>query len=106
VNFCGGHLFEGSQSKMGVTIQELKTFYYNFFNKNGDEFLIKGEEDPKLKPKIIEFIEKFGLSNIQAFQVYLYQVLVEQLNGYEIDVMDEEEFKHIGGPILLNSIKN
>jgi hypothetical protein len=106
VNFSGGHLFEGSHSKMGVTIQELKTFYYNFFNKNGDEFLIKGEEDPKLKPKIIEFIEKFGLSNIPAFQVYLYQVLVEQLNGYEIDVMDEEEFRHIGGPILLNSTKN
>jgi hypothetical protein len=106
VNFSGGHLFEGSHSKMGVTIQELKNFYYNFFNKNGDEFLIKGEEDPKLKPKIIEFIEKFGLSNIPAFQVYLYQVLVEQLNGYEIDVMDEEEFRHIGGPILLNSTKN
>jgi len=106
INFCGGHLFEGANSKMGVTIQELKTFYHSYFKKNGNEFLIKGEEDPTLKFKISEFIDKFGFVSIPHFSIYLYQVLVEQLNGYEIDLMDEEEFKHIGGPILLNSIQN
>ena len=99
-------IFEGSNSKMGVTIQELKTFYGSFFRKNGNEFLIKGEEDPEIKIKISDFVEKFGFSTIPQFSIYLYQILVEQLNGYEIDMMDDEEFKHIGGPVLLNSIKN
>ncbi len=32
--------------------------------------------------------------------------MVEQLNGYEIDNMSEEDFCHVGGPILLNLTRN
>ena len=49
---------------------------------------------------------KFGLELIPRFDKYLYQIMLEQLNGYEIDGMTEEDFKHIGGPILLNHTKN
>ena len=106
INYIGGHYQESSAGKMGVTISELKSFYHKFFTKNGQEYLIKGEEDPVLREKSLEFIQKFGLSKIPKFEKYLYQILVEQLNGYEIDGMTEEDFKHVGGPILLNYTSN
>jgi hypothetical protein len=91
---------------MGVTIAELKSFYHSFFTKQGNEYLIKGEEDPILREKSALFLKQFGLQGIVGFDKYLYQILLEQLNGYEIDNLDEEEFKHIGGPILLHNTKN
>lgn len=106
INFCGGFYEQGSKGKMGVTINELKTFYHLFFKKQGEEYLIKGEEDPVLREKTLQFIKKFGLEEIPRFEKYLYQVLLEQLNGYEIDNMEEDEFKHIGGPVLLNNLSN
>ncbi len=106
INFVGGHYSETATGKMGVTISELKNFYHQSFKKQGEEYLIKGEEDNTLKDQIHSFTKKFGLELIPDFDKYLYQVLVEQLNGYEIDGMEEEEFKHIGGPILLNYSSN
>lgn len=106
INFVGGHYNESSAGKMGVTISELKNFYKLFFKKQNDEYLIKGEEDPILREKTEFFMNKFGLQVIPRFDKYLYQIMLEQLNGYEIDGMEEEEFKHIGGPILLNSTRN
>ncbi len=106
INFVGGHFQESAAGKMGVTISEIKAFYHQFFSKNGEEYLIKGEEDPILREKTLLFIEKFGLTQIPRFDKYLYQIMIEQLNGYEIDGMTEEDFKHIGGPILLNYTNN
>jgi hypothetical protein len=106
INFVGGFYNESSAGKMGVTISELKVFYHKFFTKKNQEYLIKGEEDPVLRQKTLEFIKKFGLESVPRFEKYLYQIMVEQLNGYEIDNMQDEEFKHIGGPILLNLTKN
>lgn len=103
INFTGEHYQESSAGKMGVTLQELKDFYHQFFNKNGEEYLIKGEESPILREKLSLFVEKFGFSQIPSFDKYLYQILLEQMNGYEIDSMESEEFRHVGGPILLNS---
>ena len=106
MNFVGGHYNESEAGKMGVTISELKNFYHMFFVKHGQEYLIKGEEDTILREKTKLFIKKFGLELIPRFDKYLYQVMLEQLNGYEIDGMSEEDFKHIGGPILLNYSRN
>lgn len=106
MNFVGGHYQEESAGKMGVTISELKNFYHQFFTKQGQEYLIKGEEDPKLRERTHQFMKKFGLETIVSFDRYLYQIMLEQLNGYEIDGMTEEDFKHIGGPILLNYANN
>ena len=106
INFAQGHYSEEASGKMGVTISELKNFYHKFFKKNGEEYLIKGEEDTILREQTTAFIKKFGLELIPRFDKYLYQILLEQLNGYEVDGMSEEEFKHIGGPILLNYTNN
>jgi hypothetical protein len=106
INFVGGHYEKESAGKMGVTIFELKKFYHSFFKKQGEEYLIKGEEDPVLREQTALFIEKFGLELVPRFDKYLYQIMIEQLNGYEIDNMEQDEFKHIGGPILLNNVSN
>ncbi|WPU64048.1 DUF6178 family protein [Peredibacter starrii] len=106
INFVGGHYQESSAGKMGVTISELTNFYHKFFKKNDNEYLIKGEEDPVLREQTALFIEKFGLTQIPRFDRYLYQIMLEQLNGYEVDGMEEEDFRHIGGPILLNYSSN
>lgn len=106
INFTGGFYNESSAGKMGVTISELKSFYHQYFKKNNDEYLIKGEEDPILREKVSLFLARFGLTEIPKFEKYLYQIMVEQLNGYEIDGMSEEDFRHIGGPILLNNTSN
>jgi len=37
---------------------------------------------------------------------YLYGVLSEHLSGYEFDTLAEDDFKHIGGPILLQVTAN
>lgn len=106
MNFVGGHYNETTAGKMGVTISELRNFYHLFFKKQEQEYLIKGEEDPILREKTMFFMKKFGLELIPRFDKYLYQIMLEQLNGYEIDNMTEEDFKHIGGPILLNYSSN
>ena len=106
VNYVGGYYEGHKNGKMGVTLSELKSFYHTFFTKNGEEYLIKGEEDPALREKTILFVEKFGLTEVPAFEKYLYQIMVEQLNGYEIDNMSEEDFAHVGGPIILNTTRN
>ncbi len=106
INFQAGHYDETAAGKMGVTISELKEFYHKYFTKNGEEYLIKGEEDPILRQKLHEFTVKFGLNLIPGFEMYIYQLMVEQLNGYEVDGMTEEDFKHVGGPILLNYTSN
>jgi hypothetical protein len=106
INFTGGFYETETAGKMGVTIGELKNFYHKFFHKQGEEYLIKGEEDPILRERTARFLERFGLHEIYGFDKYLYQIMLEQLNGYEIDNLSEDEFKHIGGPILLNNVKN
>lgn len=106
INFVGGHYNNETAGKMGVSLGELVSFYHKFFNKKNEEYLIKGEEDPKLREETINFIQKFGFDQVENFDKYLYQVMVEQLNGYEIDSMTTEDFKHIGGPIILNISEN
>ncbi|HXH29796.1 MAG TPA: DUF6178 family protein [Bacteriovoracaceae bacterium] len=106
INFVGGYYQESTAGKMGVTISELRSFFHLFFTKGHQEYLIKGEEDPVLREKTNQFMKKFGLEVIPRFDKYLYQIMLEQLNGYEIDNMTEEDFRHIGGPILLNFTSN
>lgn len=105
INFLGGSLSPEARGKMGVTLPELKAFYGKYFIKNGAEFLLRGENGD-LQEGLRKFTDQFGMSKIPQFPDYLFQVIVEQMNGYEIDDMDPEDFRHIGGPILLNQQKN
>jgi hypothetical protein len=102
INFSQGHFDKNDQPKMGVTVDELKLFYKKFFQQREGEWLLKGEEDPTLAPLLKGFAEKFGLSLVPRFDSWLRQVLVEHLNGYDIETMQLEDFKHVGGPLILS----
>jgi len=106
INFALVDSKEPTSGKMGMTVNELKNFYHLYFNKVGEEYLVKGLEDLILAKKLHLFCESFGLDKISNFEQYLYQILVEQLNGYEIDQMSIDDFKHVGGPILLNTTEH
>lgn len=105
INFTLGHYERSDASKLGVRVDELKFFYQRFFMARDGEWLLKGE-DPELLKNVREFTERFGFSLVPRFDRWLLQVMVEQLNGYDIMNMDEEEFKHVGGPVLLISARN
>jgi hypothetical protein len=103
INFSLGHFDKNEDSKMGVTIDELKLFYGKFFKPVNNEWILKGEQDSELMPLLESFSERFGLNQVSDFSAYLYQIMVEQMNSYEIMSMPLEDFKHIGGPIILGN---
>lgn len=98
INYTLGKL--GSESpKMGVTIAELKKFYSEYFDKEDKEYEVKTISE--IGPKINEFKEKFGMSNVKGIEKYVYSVIQDQMNGYEVDSLTDEDYAHIGGPIIL-----
>ncbi len=106
INFCLGHFNGDDVNKMGVSISELKEFYKIFFVKKEDEYLIKPMDDNQTLKLIQEFVTQFGMQEIPDFAMYLHGILSEHLSGYELETLSDEDFQHIGGPILLNSLQN
>jgi hypothetical protein len=84
---------------MGVTVEELRTFYQRFFAQREGEWLVR--QDEALREAVTGFLARFGLDRAVGMERWLLQVLVEQLNGYDVMVMSAEDFRHVGGPILL-----
>ncbi len=99
VNFTGGHFERAGGPKMGVTVEELRTFYQRFFAQREGEWLVR--QDEALREAVTGFLARFGLDRAVGMERWLLQVLVEQLNGYDVMVMSAEDFRHVGGPILL-----
>ena len=106
VNFSLGHFSGTDVNKMGVTLSELKSFFTEFFSKKDEEYVLLDSSEDKMKEILELFLGKFGFAQIIGFEKYLYGILAEHLSGYEFDSLDDEDFKHIGGPILLNNTKN
>lgn len=83
-----GFILSGeNQNKVGISSTELIDFY----------------QKVKTKPEAItSFIHKFGMDSIIGIENYLRQLISEHLDGYNFDEISAEDFKHIGGPIILN----
>jgi len=106
INFSLGNFSEKDVNRMGVTISELKKFFNLFFIKQNEEYILLPMNTEKVSKLIRDFIEKFGFSSMKGMDQYLYGVLSEHLSGYEFDTLAEDDFKHIGGPILLQVTAN
>lgn len=100
VNFSQGHFDRSEAAKLGVRIDELKKFYQQFFIAREGEMLLRGD-DPALVDQLSTFVQRFGLSQVPRFERWLLQVMVEQLNGYDLANMTDEDFKHVGGVVVL-----
>jgi hypothetical protein len=91
-----------TENKMGLTISELKSFIKKCFNKKDEEYTIKSFDE--LNGDIDRFSKHYGLNVVDQFNYYLYGILSEHLSGYEYDTLEDEDFSHVGGPILLNTL--
>jgi uncharacterized protein YnzC (UPF0291/DUF896 family) len=87
--------------KMGLTIDEFKSFAIKVVGTQG-KFVLT----PELYQKIQNFIITFGLSKVSNIHNYLQTLLTNSLEGYEYEFMADDDFKHIGGPIILSVYKH
>lgn len=95
---------DGSANKMGLAISELKKFLKTHFTISKGEYQLKSQEDLGLSKALTSFQKSFGLESVDGFDQYLYSVLYEHLSGYEFETLDDEDFAHVGGPVLLNTL--
>ncbi|MDD4976052.1 MAG: DUF6178 family protein [Bacteriovorax sp.] len=100
-NFFLGTYDEKNISKLGLTIDEFKNFARKIISSEG-KFILT----PEMYKKIQNFAETFGLNTVFDFNNYIQELLKSQLEGYEFDTMELEDFKHIGGPIILTIMKH
>ena len=61
---------------------------------------------PELYKKIQNFAKTFGLDTVFDFNNYIQDLLKTHLEGYEFATMSDEDFQHIGGPIILTINKH
>lgn len=106
INFSLGNWSSKNVNKMGVTIPEIREFFTTFYTKTDGEHLLNSFSSAEVQKTINDFIVSFGFTSIDGMDRYLYGVISEHLSGYDFDSLENEDFKHIGGPILLNYIKN
>lgn len=90
------------QAKMGLSIVEFKEFISSYFKKVDEEYVLK--EYNEISTEIDNFAQSFGLDTVESFSNYMYGIISEHLSGYEFDTLEEEDFSHVGGPILLNTL--
>lgn len=102
ISFALNHNDSAPQAKMGLTIIEFKQFINEFFTKSDEEYVINSFES--IREKIKAFSKQFGLDLVDGIDVYLYGIISEHLSGYEFDTLEDEDFSHVGGPILLNTL--
>lgn len=82
--------------KLGLTKNEYVQFTKNILNSKG-EF----EPTDEILNSIKEFKNGFGLNDVYEFEKYLCYLLKSQMEGYDFENLGEEEFAHVGGPIIL-----
>ncbi len=100
-NFALGNFEKENVNKMGLSVQELKKFIKENFDLVDEKYYLKKITDEKMAKSIKDFNQQFGLATVDDFDSYLHLTIEESLNGYNFDELETEDFKHVGGPILL-----
>ena len=95
-NYLLGHL-DSETKKLGITIDEFKKIYQRHFDADG-----KVLSNKNLKIDIESFAKSFGLGEVEHFEQFMMAICLENLEGYRLADLSETDFKHIGGPIILN----
>jgi hypothetical protein len=96
-NYSMGNYENIENTKMGLTINEFKKFVSLVMCNEG-----KVDRSQKLVELLSKFTEQFGLKGVFQINEMIIEMLVEQLEGYDYNELDEADFKHVGGPIILN----
>jgi hypothetical protein len=77
-----------AQKKMGITTNELVA-------------LMKLKKSPQ--ELFYPFAKQYGLDGVKGLEEYFNHLYDEYLSGYNFEEMNQGEFKHVGGPIILKS---
>lgn len=103
INFENGN-FDRGNPKMGVSLEELKAFVERYFNDDNEaKIIIENNtiESSKIQNVINSFSEKFGFTTVKGITNYLLIILDDHLGGYNYKELTEDEFSHVGGPVIL-----
>jgi hypothetical protein len=104
-NFMNGYLpGQDHHAKLGLSVDEYKKFMLNICFKNHDEYILKSQNDKIIMEGIDGFCKQFGFNSVENIHKYIYSIMLENLSGYELDKLNLEDYKHVGGPIILNLI--
>ena len=94
-NFALGNYRESPSNKMGLTLDEFKTF-------TGTAIFTSENTDRNNRHIIAEFIRSFGLQDISHMEDYLLYLIKEHLGGYDYSKLQDRDYRHVGGPIVFN----
>lgn len=81
------------KGKLGLTLVEMKQFVGLILDKKG--------EVADISDVASAFQKAFGFEGIEHFCAFLKELLKSQIEGYDYDHLSDDEFAHVGGPILL-----
>lgn len=98
VNHHSGTYESAENQKIGVTIEDLKSFCLRYFTRDNEAKIV---DDKKYSDFLDDFINHYGFEKIINFKNYVTEILKEHLEGYNYSELREDEYSHIGGPIIL-----
>ncbi len=86
------------ENKLGLTLKEFKKLVGVIcIVSEGKSTVNKSEVEEFIK----SFVTTFGLNSIDGIDSYILYLLTENLSGYDFSTLSDDEFKHVGGPIIL-----
>lgn len=97
-NFALGNFEKENVNRIGLSLDEYKTFAIALLDDEG-----KVSTSTEMGEKIAQFIKNFGMENVVDLDHYILGILTEQMEGYDYKNLSKEDFKHVGGPIILFS---
>lgn len=104
INFALGNFEDAQNNRMGLSIDELKSFLTKWSLVDKGEYRLRPVEDQELWKLLGDFKDAFGMNEVQGLELFLYGILYEHLSGYEYDTLADEDYAHVGGPLILNTV--
>ncbi|MCK5884003.1 MAG: hypothetical protein KAG61_09955 [Bacteriovoracaceae bacterium] len=97
-NFVLGHFDDEDHApRLGISISEFKTFAQS---------CLKDSKVIDQTSQLSKFKTRFGLDKLENLDGYLMKLLREYLEGYDYNELSDDDFAHIGGPIILTHLKH
>lgn len=96
-NYMIGNLGPKSKNKMGLTTDEFLKWASSMVGNDG-----KIRDKKGLTKEMLKFMQEYGLDQINGFSSYLMGLVLIHLEGYDYSSLRLEDFKHVGGPVILN----
>jgi hypothetical protein len=98
-NFAIGNKADDKGEKLGISIDELRRFTALVLDEEA-----RLKSDDKTNALVTSFLDSYGLAKVTGMPELLMKMVRDQLEGYEYESLRFEDFKHVGGPILLSKL--